>query len=94
MASKFGTKAAVLAASVAVAGITLSTSPASAAGDAQPSNAQSSNSRVGTTGMEFYDDFWTKDECTTVGDWGLDHGKWTVYDCQESLWDWDLYVDS
>jgi hypothetical protein len=44
--------------------------------------------------MKFYDDYWTLNECVTVGDWGLDHGKWTVYDCQFSGWDYDLYYDS
>lgn len=49
--------------------------------------------QVQAKGMEFYDDFWTYKECKTVGKWGLEHGKWTVYDCQESPIDWDLYVD-
>lgn len=44
--------------------------------------------------MKFYDDYWTLQECVTVGEWGLSHGKWTVYDCQESPWDWDLYYDN
>jgi hypothetical protein len=47
-----------------------------------------------TPEMKFYDDYWTLEECTTVGNWGLDYGKWTVYDCQFSGWDYDLYYDS
>ncbi|MGP3921943.1 MULTISPECIES: hypothetical protein [unclassified Streptomyces] len=42
--------------------------------------------------MEFYDDFWTREECEKVGSDGVAQGMWRIYDCQESWWDWDLYV--
>lgn len=42
--------------------------------------------------MEFYDDFWTKQECEDVGSDGVEKGMWRIYDCQESWFDWDLYV--
>ena len=90
MASRFFQKAGILAASVAAAGLTLTAAPAYAADAVQ----QPSTTPIHTSGMTFYDDFWTLSECRTVGEWGLDHDKWTVYDCQESPWDWDLYVDS
>ncbi|MFE7558362.1 hypothetical protein [Kitasatospora sp. NPDC057500] len=42
--------------------------------------------------MVFYDDFWTHAECQKVGRDGQKAKMWKVYSCQESLWDWDLYV--
>jgi hypothetical protein len=72
-------KAAAVTAGAAIAAVTFGVAPASAEGQ---------------SGMKFYDDYWTLAECLTVGDWGLDHGKWTVYDCQFSGWDYDLYYDS
>ncbi|MFE0106975.1 hypothetical protein [Streptomyces sp. NPDC059009] len=65
---------------------------ATSASAAPSGSTGSGHSKV--QGMTFYDDYWTLNECKTVGDWGLSHGKWTVYDCQESPWDFDLYVDS
>lgn len=91
MKSTVGIKVAVMAAGAAVMSLGLATSPAHATSPATP---DVTSSEVTPSGMKFYDDFWTKKECMTVGNWGLDHGKWTVFDCQASLWDWDLYYDN
>jgi hypothetical protein len=85
--SRFTGKVAAVATGVAIAAVSFGAAPASATtGTAQtpPTVAE----------MKFYDDYWTLEECTTVGDWGLNVGKWTVYDCQFSGWDYDLYYDS
>ncbi|MFI7672328.1 hypothetical protein [Actinophytocola sp. NPDC049390] len=81
LSKKLIAKAASVTAGAAIAAVSFGIAPASAAPAEQ-------------SGMKFYDDYWTLDECVTVGDWGLDHGKWTVYDCQFSGWDYDLYYDS
>ncbi|WP_410585681.1 hypothetical protein [Amycolatopsis sp. lyj-108] len=84
---KLVTKAA-LAAGIAVAALPLGVASAGAT-PAAPEPAQ----QVGTAGMKFYDDYWTLKSCKTVGNWGLKKGKWSVYECQFSGWDWDLYYD-
>jgi len=89
MASGSIKRTTMLAASVLATGA-LFVSGAGAANAATPAPSP----QVKTNGMTFYDDFWTLDGCKTAGEWGLDEGKWTLYDCQESPWDWDLYVDS
>ncbi|WP_405064368.1 hypothetical protein OG474_22690 [Kribbella sp. NBC_01505] len=43
-------------------------------------------------GMSFYDDFNSLEECLAVGRAGLNADKWWTFDCQESTFDWDLYV--
>ncbi|WP_331763828.1 hypothetical protein OH738_40590 (plasmid) [Streptomyces hirsutus] len=42
--------------------------------------------------MVFYDDYWTHSECQRVGRDGQKAKMWKIYSCQESIWDWDLYV--
>ncbi|MFF9573472.1 hypothetical protein [Streptomyces sp. NPDC014685] len=66
----------------AVLGLGILATPAQAAEPAQAS----------AQGMVFYDDFWTKAECEKVGRQGQAQGMWRLYTCQESLWDWDLYI--
>lgn len=50
--------------------------------------------KVGAQGMTFYDDYWTHGDCMAAGQWGADAGKWTIWYCQASPWDYDLYYDS
>ncbi|MFK0244638.1 hypothetical protein ACIQUM_08065 [Amycolatopsis azurea] len=79
---------AALATGIAVAALPLGMASANAA----PAAAEPAQ-QVGTAGMKFYDDYWTLKSCKTVGKWGLKIGKWSVYECQFSGWDWDLYYD-
>lgn len=72
--------AAALAVTVGVLGTTAAS--ASAAVPAKPAE------------MKFYDDYWTLEECKEVGEWGKANGRWTIYVCQFSGWDYDLYYDS
>ncbi len=78
LSKKLIAKAASVTAGAAIAAVSFGITPASAE----------------ASEMKFYDDFWTLEGCVTVGEWGLDHGKWTLYDCQFSGWDYDLYYDS
>jgi hypothetical protein len=93
---RFIGKAAALTAGAAIAAIPFTTASAGAATaqPAQPATSQQQQTGPGAQEMKFYDDYWTLSECKSVGQWGLDNGKWTVYDCQESPVDYDLYYDS
>lgn len=86
-------KATMMAAGAAMISAGLAAGPAQATTPSQSTPAATS-SGVTPSGMKFYDDYWTLKSCKTVGQWGLDTGKWTVYTCQSSPWDWDLYYDN
>ncbi|MEV5977897.1 hypothetical protein [Streptomyces sp. NPDC052114] len=73
--------AAVLAGAVMVA-VPLTAASASAAVNRPPQVQE----------LTFYDDYWSQNECESVGRAGVDKGMWKVYECRESAWDWDLYV--
>ncbi|WP_216216225.1 hypothetical protein [Amycolatopsis aidingensis] len=73
---------------LAFTAMTVAALPANAATTAQPDGQATIN------GMKFYDDYWTLSECRSVGEWGLDAGKWSVYYCQEDILDWNLYYDN
>lgn len=70
-----------------VAGVAV---PAQAAAPAPAARAVSATTAMGE--MVFYDDFWTHSECQRVGRAGQKAKMWRLYSCQESFWDWDLYV--
>ncbi|MEV6249293.1 hypothetical protein AB0M38_24240 [Streptomyces sp. NPDC051742] len=74
--------AGVMAALAAAAGLLGAVAPVASAAPARPAE------------MKFYDDYWTVEECRQVGEWGKNNGRWTVYVCQWSGWDYDLYYDS
>jgi hypothetical protein len=74
----------------AVLGLGVLAAPAQAA---EPARASVPVAAVQAAGnMVFYDDFWTRAECEKVGSDGVARGMWRLHDCQESFWDWDLYV--
>ncbi|MCX4971081.1 hypothetical protein OHA98_41455 [Streptomyces sp. NBC_00654] len=80
-----------------VAGVTLGSAllvgAVAAPAQAAPAPATQAVPTAGVMGeMVFYDDFWTQSECRQVGRDGQTARMWKVYSCQESLWDWDLYV--
>ncbi len=76
---------------LAVAAVGSMALPASAApASASPSGAVTAEAALG---WEFYDDYWSLQECLNRGDLGLIHGEWVEYICEESAWDWDLYVN-
>ncbi|MEU7577956.1 hypothetical protein AB0B50_10175 [Streptomyces sp. NPDC041068] len=93
---RLATVAGVLA-GVAMVAVPLTATTASAATAsetmASETMASSESPAPRAQGMKFYDDYWTLKECKAVGKWGLNHGKWSVYYCQEDVWDWDLYYD-
>lgn len=87
--NRFFPKAATLVAGAAIAAAFFSASPASATTAAREAGAP-----IVANGMKFYDDYWTLQACKDVGEWGKSAGKWKVYVCQASPWDWDLYYDN
>lgn len=74
--------AGVMAALAAAAGLLGAAAPSASAVSVRPAE------------MKFYDDYWTLEECRQVGEWGKANGRWTIYVCQWSGWDYDLYYDS
>ncbi|MFF3329749.1 hypothetical protein ACFYWX_09305 [Streptomyces sp. NPDC002888] len=74
--------AGAVAALAAAAGLLGAAAPPASAAPVRPAE------------MKFYDDYWTEAECRQVGEWGKANGRWTIYVCQFSGWDYDLYYDS
>ena len=41
---------------------------------------------------EFYDDYWSRNDCINTGQWLVRTGQYRHFVCEEDWLDWNLYV--
>ncbi|CAL9590649.1 hypothetical protein [Streptomyces sp. enrichment culture] len=85
-------KTASLLAVAGAATLLLGTAGSANAASAPASQAGTKAVSQPAAGWEFFDDYWTFDDCEAEGYRGRDRGEWLDFQCRPGPVDWNLWV--